>query len=47
MRVFINFLSWMVIGGTLNVNNIHWNSVSFWIILIALMVAERTSRFYA
>jgi hypothetical protein len=43
MRWSFNALSWVVIGGTLSVNNIHYNCFSFWIILVALMVAERTS----
>jgi hypothetical protein len=44
MARFINFLSWVILGGTLSVNNIHWNSFSFWIILFAVMAAELTSK---
>lgn len=45
MERFINILSWVVIGVTLSMNNIHWDSPSYWIIFGALIVAERTSRF--
>ena len=43
MQRAINFLSWCLIGGTLSVNNIHWNSVSFWVILVCVMAAENTA----
>ena len=38
MKTFLRYASCGIISGTLAVNNITWRNLSFWIILVALIV---------